>query len=179
MAYVKTDWTTSTPINPTNLNKIESGIEEAQNKAESVTKDSIGLGNVDNVKQASKSEFDNHITDYDKFKITALASLNEYASVKANGCFEVVEYQRRDGTLYIRSELSNYEAGVGYKAISWYVYDETGTNQTDSISWRIYRDADGDIYQKNIFYHGTAEGEKLLTLMPITINDSLLSHKVI
>lgn len=35
MAYTKTNWTTSTPINPTNLNHIEDGI------ANSVTKDNI------------------------------------------------------------------------------------------------------------------------------------------
>ena len=28
MAYTKTNWTTSTPINPTNLNHIENGIKE-------------------------------------------------------------------------------------------------------------------------------------------------------
>ena len=28
MAYTKTNWTTSTPINPTNLNRIEDGIKE-------------------------------------------------------------------------------------------------------------------------------------------------------
>ena len=31
MAYTKTNWTTSTPINPTNLNHIENGIAELYN----------------------------------------------------------------------------------------------------------------------------------------------------
>ena len=31
MAYTKTNWTTSTPINPTNLNHIEDGIKENSN----------------------------------------------------------------------------------------------------------------------------------------------------
>lgn len=34
MAYNKTNWTETTPINTTNLNKIENGIEAAQTKAD-------------------------------------------------------------------------------------------------------------------------------------------------
>lgn len=32
MAYIKTNWTNTTPINPTNLNKLENGIEQNSNK---------------------------------------------------------------------------------------------------------------------------------------------------
>jgi len=66
MAYVKTNWTETTPIDPTNLNKIEGGIETAEssvvtheaktNNPHVTTKTHVGLGSVLNYGLATTLE---------------------------------------------------------------------------------------------------------------------------
>ncbi|MEC3650899.1 terminase [Bacillus subtilis] len=74
MAYEeKTDWLPDDPINEDDVNRWEKGIKDAHtdladhkndmNNPHNTTKAQIGLGNVDNVQQASKKDFDKHISD--------------------------------------------------------------------------------------------------------------------
>ncbi|WP_416042302.1 terminase [Bacillus subtilis] len=74
MAYEeKTDWLPDDPINEDDVNRWEKGIKDAHtdlaahkndmNNPHNTTKAQIGLGNVDNVQQASKKDFDKHILD--------------------------------------------------------------------------------------------------------------------
>ncbi|MFP7170758.1 pyocin knob domain-containing protein [Terribacillus sp. 7520-G] len=71
MAYeAKTDWLPDTEIREDDLNRWEQGIDDAHNELDShkkdqtnphrVTKKQVGLGNVDDVQQASKEDFDSH-----------------------------------------------------------------------------------------------------------------------
>ncbi|MDL2027697.1 terminase [Bacillus subtilis] len=74
MAYEeKTDWLPDDPINEDDVNRWEKGIKDAHtdlaahkndmNNPHNTTKAQIGLGNVDNVQQAAKKDFDKHILD--------------------------------------------------------------------------------------------------------------------
>ncbi|MGQ5113618.1 terminase [Bacillus halotolerans] len=74
MAYEeKTDWLPDDPINEDDVNRWEKGIKDAHtdlaahkndmNNPHNTTKAQIGLGNVDNVQQAAKKDFDKHISD--------------------------------------------------------------------------------------------------------------------
>ncbi|MED1820083.1 terminase [Bacillus subtilis] len=74
MAYEeKTDWLPDDPINEDDVNRWEKGIKEAHtdmaahkndmNNPHNTTKAQIGLGNVDNVQQAAKKDFDKHNSD--------------------------------------------------------------------------------------------------------------------
>ncbi|MEC1262557.1 hypothetical protein P9D34_19455 [Bacillus swezeyi] len=74
MAYqAKTDWLPDDPINEDDVNRWEKGIKEAHtdlaahkndlNNPHETTKSQIGLGNVENVRQASKKEFQQHAGD--------------------------------------------------------------------------------------------------------------------
>lgn len=74
MAYEeKTDWLPDDPINEDDVNRWEKGIKDAHtdlaahkndmNNPHNTTKAQIGLGNVDNVQQASKTEFNEHNHD--------------------------------------------------------------------------------------------------------------------
>ncbi|WP_419901019.1 terminase [Bacillus sp. T17B1] len=74
MAYEeKTDWLPDDPINEDDVNRWEKGIKDAHtdlaahkndmNNPHNTTKAQIGLGNVDNVKQAAKKDFDQHEQD--------------------------------------------------------------------------------------------------------------------
>ncbi|MED2976572.1 hypothetical protein P4284_07620 [Bacillus swezeyi] len=81
MAYeAKTDWLPDDPINEDDVNRWEKGIKDAHsnlashkndlNNPHGTTKAQIGLGEVDNVQQASKVEF-NHHTENKTIHITA------------------------------------------------------------------------------------------------------------
>ncbi|MGG4420038.1 terminase [Bacillus subtilis] len=74
MAYEeKTDWLPDDPINEDDVNRWEKGIKDAHtdlaahkndmNNPHNTTKAQIGLGNVDNVQQAAKKDFDKHEQD--------------------------------------------------------------------------------------------------------------------
>ncbi|CAF1813109.1 hypothetical protein [Bacillus subtilis] len=74
MAYEeKTDWLPDDPINEDDVNRWEKGIKDAHtdlaahkndmNNPHNTTKAQIGLGNVDNVQQAAKKDFEKHISD--------------------------------------------------------------------------------------------------------------------
>ncbi|MGG1016593.1 terminase [Bacillus subtilis] len=74
MAYEeKTDWLPDDPINEDDVNRWEKGIKDAHtdmaahkndmNNPHNTTKAQIGLGNVDNVQQAAKKDFDKHNSD--------------------------------------------------------------------------------------------------------------------
>lgn len=72
--YIKTEWKDriidpisgqllekGTSFTAKRANNIEKGIEDAHKTLEGLDKDSLGLGNVENVKQASEEEFTNHV----------------------------------------------------------------------------------------------------------------------
>ncbi|QBJ81853.1 hypothetical protein C7M23_03445 [Bacillus subtilis] len=74
MAYEeKTDWLPDDPINEDDVNRWEKGIKDAHtdlaahkndmNNPHNTTKAQIGLGNVENVQQAAKKDFDKHEQD--------------------------------------------------------------------------------------------------------------------
>ncbi|MGR6061472.1 hypothetical protein ACUWE4_01285 [Bacillus velezensis] len=74
MAYeAKTNWLPDDPINEGDVNRWEKGIKDAHtdlashkndmNNPHKTTKGQVGLGNVDNVQQAPKRDFDIHVND--------------------------------------------------------------------------------------------------------------------
>lgn len=78
-----------------------------------------------------------------------LANYNSYASFKDdNGIFTVVEYERADATLYMKSTLSNADADGNYQTLTWQLYNDLGTVIKTTIIWSIVYDADGDIISK-------------------------------
>ncbi len=77
MAYEeKTDWLPDDPINEDDVNRWEKGIKDSHtdlaahkndmNNPHNTTKAQIGLGNVDDVQQAAKKDFDQHNQDQDR-----------------------------------------------------------------------------------------------------------------
>ncbi|MBT2169705.1 terminase [Bacillus subtilis] len=77
MAYeAKTDWLPDDPINEDDVNRWEKGIQDAHkdlaahkndmNNPHNVTKEQLDLGNVDNVQQAAKKDFDLHNQDQER-----------------------------------------------------------------------------------------------------------------
>ncbi|PLT52130.1 pyocin knob domain-containing protein [Bacillus amyloliquefaciens] len=161
MAYEeKTDWLPDDPINEDDVNRWEKGIKDAHtdlaahkndmNNPHKTTKAQIGLGNVDNVQQAAKKDFDRHNQDLDRhvtkaekdtwnagqlFKLTEDNGLAKYLS---GADFNTVT---DTGLYYMSSVMTALNAPVnnnGYLFVhnyGTYAYQEyTSYSSSDSTS---------------------------------------------
>ena len=99
MAYAKTNWTNTTPINTTNLNNIENGIS-ANDTA--ITTINTNIGNLSNLTTPDKSSL-----------VGAINSIVESGS-NANGTYE----KYADGQL-IQYGTGSCPEGVGYADITF------------------------------------------------------------
>ncbi|WP_426616699.1 pyocin knob domain-containing protein [Bacillus velezensis] len=161
MAYEeKTDWLPDDPINEDDVNRWEKGIKDAHtdlvahkndmNNPHKTTKAQIGLGNVDNVQQAAKKDFDRHnqdldrhVTKADKDKWNAgqlfkLTEDNGLAKYRSGADFNTVT---DTGLYYMSSVTSALNAPVnnnGYLFVhnyGTYAYQEyTSYSSSDSTS---------------------------------------------
>nr|MDH3099847.1 pyocin knob domain-containing protein [Bacillus velezensis] len=161
MAYEeKTGWLPDDPINEDDVNRWEKGIKDAHtdlaahkndmNNPHKTTKAQIGLGNVDNVQQATKKDFDRHnqdldrhVTKVDKDKWNAgqlfkLTEDNGLAKYRSGADFNTVT---DTGLYYMSSVTSALNAPVnnnGYLFVhnyGTYAYQEyTSYSVSDSTS---------------------------------------------
>lgn len=76
-------------------------------------------------------------------------SYNVYASnPDSSDTYTVVQYKRRDGTLYMQSVLSNPNSGGYYQTDTLTYYDATGTVQVAQEVWSLTYDSSGKIVSK-------------------------------
>ncbi|ADV93350.1 MULTISPECIES: pyocin knob domain-containing protein [Bacillus] len=117
MAYdAKTDWLPDDPINEDDVNRWEKGIQDAHkdlavhkndmNNPHNTTKAQIGLGNVDNVQQASKKEFEEHRNDLQRH-ITPVERENWNAKETIVGAQEKADKALSDAKYYVDTNYKN------------------------------------------------------------------------
>jgi hypothetical protein len=69
---------------------------------------------------------------------TILGDFSQYASeIDDLGIYTLVEFKRTDGTLYLKSVLSNPDADGNYQTCSWTFYGEDGTTVSDVKTWTL------------------------------------------
>lgn len=74
---------------------------------------------------------------------------NVYSSgTDSNGINTIVEYQRKDGTLYLRSTLSNLDGANHYLTDTWTFYDTNGTTLLKTVTWTLTYDTSDNITQR-------------------------------
>lgn len=161
MAYEeKTDWLPDDPINEDDVNRWEKGIKDAHtdlaahkndmNNPHKTTKAQIGLGNVDNVQQAAKKDFDQHnqdqnrhvtIADKDKWDAGQLFKLTEDNGLAKNRSGVDFNTVTDTGLYYMSSVTTALNAPVnnnGYLFVhnyGTYAYQEyTSYSSSDSTS---------------------------------------------
>ena len=90
------------------------------------------------------------VADHDN-KISILsANYNTYDSnIDSNGVYTVVDYKRNDGTLYMKSTLSN-QSGINYLTDTWQFYNGLGTIVTSTKTWTLSYNANGVITTKEV-----------------------------
>ncbi|WP_259406014.1 pyocin knob domain-containing protein [Shouchella clausii] len=142
----KTNWLPDDPITEDDLNRWEKGIKDAhtdinQHKADHnnphrTTKSQVGLGNVDNVKQASKAEFDAHMNNknnphgttkthvglgnVDNVKQASKAEFDAFVNRRDNPHKVTTEQVNVIGRLAVDAPSTAYPVGVS-------VFDITGS----------------------------------------------------
>lgn len=143
MAYEeKTDWLPDDPINEDDVNRWEKGIKDAHtdlaahkndmNNPHNTTKAQVGLGNVDNVKQAAKKDFDQH--DQDQVRHIA-----EEEREKWNGG-QLSKITKDDGSVFITIDNGqdfNEVAAQQKKSFTFYTV-KTGLNTPPQPTKGIY-----------------------------------------
>jgi len=96
------------PLDAANADTLE-GLTVSQIRA-GTTKADVGLGNVDNVKQASKAEFDAHVAEFNAHKSDNTPHREAVSIERKNpdddGVFTLIEFRRSDGTLFKTSQLN-------------------------------------------------------------------------
>lgn len=96
-----------------------------------------------------KEEFDSRMAQIVNDVSKELANYNQFASAKdTNGIYTVSEFKRTDGTLYMKSTLSNADTNGNYQTMTWQFYADDGTTVTDTKVWAISYDADGNVISK-------------------------------
>lgn len=87
----------------------------------------------------------NNITEIEK----KLKNYNSYGSAKdVYGIYTVVDYKRADGTLYMKSTLSNADINNNYQTDVWRFYNDAGSTVILTLTWTIMYDDDSGIISK-------------------------------
>lgn len=63
----------------------------------------------------------------------------------SKGVYPIVDYKRTDGTLYMRSTLTNANANGNYQTDTWRYYAADGTTLVKTVTWTIGYDSDGAV----------------------------------
>ncbi|MGY0692991.1 hypothetical protein ACW2QC_09410 [Virgibacillus sp. FSP13] len=96
--------------------------------------------------QSLQTNLNEHKADY----MPHDSELNQYLSGKdSDGIYTVTDFERPDGTLYLKSTLSNTDANGNYRTVTWDFYDESG-NLDVTKTWSLSYDQDGKIESKVI-----------------------------
>ncbi|MGY5386845.1 pyocin knob domain-containing protein [Bacillus spizizenii] len=143
MAYEeKTDWLPDDPINEDDVNRWEKGIKDAHtdlaahkndmNNPHNTTKAQVGLGNVDNVQQAAKKDFDQHEQDQ-------VRHITEKEREKWNGG-QLSKITKDDGSVFITIDNGqdfNEVAAQQKRSFTFYTA-KTGLNTPPQPTKGIY-----------------------------------------
>ncbi|WP_063623063.1 pyocin knob domain-containing protein [Bacillus halotolerans] len=139
MAYdEKTDWLPDDPINEDDVNRWEKGIKDAHtdlaahkndmNNPHNTTKAQVGLGNVDNVQQAAKKDFDEHEQDQ-------VRHITHEERVRWNGA-QLSKITKDDGSILINISKSYdfHSVALGQnKTFTFYISSDAKNAPSQSV----------------------------------------------
>jgi hypothetical protein len=102
------------------------------------------------INQTNLNNNENKTKELDDFAAAVDIKLDDYnisaSSPDINGIFTVVDYRRRaDGTLYLRTTLSNPNADLKYGTVTLNYYNAAGDTVINTQVWTITYDSSGAI----------------------------------
>ena len=77
-----------------------------------------------------------------------IADYSSYASSQDGDLYTIVNFKRKDGTLYLNSTLSNKDSNGNYTNDILKYYDTNGTTLLKTVTWTFTYDTDGNIITK-------------------------------
>ncbi|PLR72333.1 hypothetical protein [Bacillus sp. UMB0728] len=97
--------------------------------------------------QTVDGKIDDHLSDY----MPHDSGLSEFASnPDVNGVYTTVDFKRSDGTLYLKSVLSNPNGSGNYQTVNWKFYSTDGSTEALVVNWTITYDESGVIMKKEV-----------------------------
>ncbi|WP_420976314.1 terminase [Bacillus vallismortis] len=149
MAYEeKTDWLPDDPINEDDVNRWEKGIKDAHtdlaahkndmNNPHNTTKAQVGLGNVDNVQQAAKKDFDKHEQDQ-------VRHITEEEREKWNGA-QLSKITKDDGQPMFNITSDFHTELMDYPSFTYFSYTGTPLNSPGGSGRGFWTCSDSKLY---------------------------------
>ncbi|WP_429672721.1 terminase [Bacillus inaquosorum] len=149
MAYEeKTDWLPDDPINEDDVNRWEKGIKDAHtdlaahkndmNNPHNTTKGQVGLGNVDNVQQAAKKDFDQH--DQDQVR-----HITEEEREKWNGG-QLSKITKDDGQPMFNITSDFHTELMNYPTLTYFSYTGSPLNSPGGSGRGFWTCSDSKLY---------------------------------
>ncbi|WP_412055560.1 terminase [Bacillus inaquosorum] len=149
MAYEeKTDWLPDDPINEDDVNRWEKGIKDAHtdlaahkndmNNPHNTTKAQVGLGNVDNVQQAAKKDFDQH--DQDQVR-----HITEEEREKWNGG-QLSKITKDDGQPMFNITSDFHTELMNYPTLTYFSYTGSPLNSPGGSGRGFWTCSDSKLY---------------------------------
>jgi hypothetical protein len=79
-------------------------------------------------------------------KPSIISNFNVYSSgLDAKNKFTVVDFKRKDGTMFLKSTLSNPDANTNYLTMTHQYYNNTGLSVMNSIVYTLTYDASNNV----------------------------------
>ncbi|WP_291581411.1 hypothetical protein [Clostridium sp. UBA6640] len=148
MAYVKTYWKNRIVERPKTFRQQENADgtvtlipEEGQIIEPGTPVKAESMNNIENGIEALESQMAEIMTKmgyYDDFGIVK----------DTRRIWTERQWKRKDGTLYMRSNLTNPDANGNYRTMIWKIYKENGTTVDKTVICILTYDAEQDIKQK-------------------------------
>ncbi|WP_442893052.1 terminase [Bacillus sp. 0102A] len=149
MAYEeKTDWLPDDPINEDDVNRWEKGIKDAHtdlaahkndmNNPHNTTKAQVGLGNVDNVQQAAKKDFDQHEQDQ-------VRHITEEEREKWNGA-QLSKITKDDGQPMFNITSDFHTELMNYPTLTYFSYTGSPLNSPGGSGRGFWACSDSKLY---------------------------------
>lgn len=133
-----------TRITADKLNNIEEGIKGAAD----LVNDLAGVGRTEETVKKNAEDIGSLSTQMADLT-EELDNYNSYASNKdVNGAYTVVDFKRVDGTLYMKSTLSNADTDGNYQTDTLEYFDIDGKTLLKTETWTLTFDVDGNIISK-------------------------------
>ena len=179
MTYTKTNWTSTTPINTTNLNKLESGIEQNSNDIEQinnnigqVNSDIEGIRNdIENISGSIGTTETNSITiGFTDYKTISLKAWTDVITP-----FDAVKTKAGDKLTFSGNRI-HIGSGINYILLSASIeFTFTGTSTGYTLFTIRKNDSTDYVASRNVKFDSNTEEYSIFTpvLIPVSEGDNI------
>ncbi|WP_042352250.1 hypothetical protein [Bacillus massiliigorillae] len=108
----------------------------------------VDLGQIFESPEGAQEKIDLAVGVHEKEYMPHDSGLSSFASNKVETVYLSVDFKRADGSLYMKSTLSNPDGNGNYQTATWQFYNDAGTEIVLTKTWSFVYDPDGIIVDK-------------------------------